>query len=676
MFTNITNITNNPSLITNYEIINNLGGGEHGKVHKVRYKIDNKIYAMKMIPQNSFLKKNGEKDNEKEADYLRETTILYQLNNFNNPKIIKLHAVFQDIYYRYIVTEFVEGKDLSKLRQEYSKNNEYIKQRIIIKILKQLLEVLIFLHDECKIMHRDIKPENIMIDKDYNIKLIDFGLAVYLENPNPNLVSRKSFKGSKIYVPPEILYSKYRNYDYKVDIFCLGFTMFNIMNPDDINGNTNLPQFTDKKLQRKVNSENYNDFYDDWLMDLIKTFYSINPLSRPTAKYAYQFLLNNEHQKRRDLPNLLIRRALSQPINVISNVSLVNKNLKKMNTIIEQHSLDEFLLPNEGKENKIITSMKSLIRLLSKLEDMNFIKAQFHSIFNNHSDKDPFLKSYYNIFKELDSMDNHLLDKKDYDVKINEFITETFLKNESQTSGPRPIILFFMITSIINKEFSILSPEYKNTIFDNELENSKYPLDIIIPIQEYEAIHDSVLEKIKNFKKNKRSSFIDFFYFLGLDIVKCPQCDFILNVETYQCELLQIELINDKNTISELVEEYFALKYEEEKYECKNCESIELITKQFYCLNAPKYLILELEDKNKIIFSDEILIPLYKGESISYRFVGGIYLKKVVNHSEFYAVIKEKEKIILYDNDKVTESSDMDLMNSENPSMVIYQKNN
>ena len=109
----------------------------------------------------------------------------------------------------------------------------------------------------------------------------------------------------------------------------------------------------------------------------------------------------------------------------------MNKTLKKKNTIIEQHSSDEFLLPNEGKENKIITSMKSLIRLLSKLEDMNFIKAQFHSIFNNHSDTDPFLMSFYNIFKELDSMDNHLLDKKDYDVKINEFITETFLKSSA-----------------------------------------------------------------------------------------------------------------------------------------------------------------------------------------------------------------------------------------------------
>ena len=675
MFMNITNIANKPPSITDYEIINNnVGGGEHGKVHKVRYKIDNKIYAMKMIPQNSFLKKNGEKDNEKEADYFRETTILYQLNNFNNPKIIKLHSVFQDIYYRYIVTEFVEGIDLSKLRQEYSKKNEYIMQRIIIYILKQILEVLKFLHDECKIMHRDIKPENIMIDKDYNIKLIDFGLAVYLQNPNQNLVSRKSFKGSKIYAPPEILYSKYRNYDYKVDIFCLGFTMYNIMNPNDINGNTNLPQFTDRRLQRKVNTENDNDFYDDWLMDLIKTFYSIDPISRPTAKYAYQYLLDHEHRKRKALPNLSIRRAISQPINVISDVSLVNKTLKKKNTIIEQHSSDEFLLPNEGKENKIITSMKSLIRLLSKLEDMNFIKAQFHSIFNNHSDNDPFLKSYYNIFKELNSMDNHLLDIKDYDVKINEFITETFLKNESSTSGPRPIILFFMITSIIDKEFGTLSPEYKNTILDNELENNKYPFDIIIPIKEYEAIHDSVMDKIKNFKKKKRSPFIDFFYFLGLDIVKCPQCDYILNVDTYQCELLQIELKKDKNTISELVEDYFAQKYEEEKYECKNCQSIELITKQFYCLNAPKYLILELEDKDKLFFSDEILIPLYNDEPISYKFVGGIYLKKVVNHSEFYAVIKEKEKIIMYDNDKVTESSDMDLINSENPSMVIYQK--
>jgi len=88
-------------------------------------------------------------------------------------------------------------------------------------------------------------------------------------------------------------------------------------------------------------------------------------------------------------------------------------------------------------------------------------------------------------------------------------------------------------------------------------------------------------KKIKNFKKNNRGSFIDFFYFLGLDIVKCPQCDFILNVETYQCELLQIELINDKNTISELVEEYFALKYEEEKYaKAKDVEQL-LISMKF-----------------------------------------------------------------------------------------------
>lgn len=44
------------------------------------------------------------------------------------------------------------------------------------RILKQLLEVLEYLHDE-GITHRDIKLENILLDNDNNIKLIDFGFS-------------------------------------------------------------------------------------------------------------------------------------------------------------------------------------------------------------------------------------------------------------------------------------------------------------------------------------------------------------------------------------------------------------------------------------------------------------------------------------------------------------------
>ena len=94
-------------------------------------------------------------------------------------------------------------------------------ENLVIHILTKLLEALKYLHDTCKIINRDIKPDNIMIDRNNNIKIINFGLSAYLENQNNILVSRKSFKGSVQFVPPEILLFNPRNYDYKIDIFSL-----------------------------------------------------------------------------------------------------------------------------------------------------------------------------------------------------------------------------------------------------------------------------------------------------------------------------------------------------------------------------------------------------------------------------------------------------------------------
>ena len=684
MFTNI-----NPNQISqqripsilDYEIITSLGTGGHGSAHKVKSKNDNQFYALKMIPQNKFYK-NGQKDEEEETNYLRETQILFHLNKYNNPKIIKIYEVFQDINYRYIVTEFAKGKNLLDYRNDYIKNNEYIKQRTIIKILKQLLEVLIFLHDQCKIIHRDIRPENIIIDEYDNIKLLDFGLAAYIENQNyPELVSRKSFKGCRLYVPPEILYMKY-NYDYKIDIFSLGFTIYFLMNPIDLtddNKKVNLPQFTDRHNQRTVNTfNNDNEFYEDWLIDFIKTFYLYDPSLRPTAAYAYQYLLNNENKERIKKPSLFIKRfnsvVITQNMNINTGLE-INKNFNRQPTSIQ--SPEEFLLPNKGKENKIITSMKSLIQLLSKLEDMTYIEAQFLSVVNTNKDDKLFINSYNNIFTEFKKKNN------DYDEKINDFITKIFLQNESKISGPRPIILYYMISSIINKEINKLCPNYKNKILDDIIQNEKL-LDVIIPYNDNKSTYDSILEKIKIFKQKKRNPFVDNFNFLTLEIKKCPQCESILNADIYQCEFLQLNLKKneDNNNIIDLIEDCFQEKFPEnteDKLVCNNCENDQLISEKVYCLNAPNYLVLELEDKKRVTFLDEITLTLYNSEIINYKFIGAIYKKKVENHSEFYTINKEikngEEVIIIYDNGKFQESNDNDLINSENPSMAIYQKN-
>ena len=288
----------NQFTINDFEIISILGNGAHSSAYKVKCRKNNLIYVVKKIEQNIFKQINNQ-----EINYQREISILNDITNKNNPNIIKIYGNFQDENYRYLILEYIEGKALTQLRKEYEQRNEYIPQKLIIYIFKQLLNILTFLHDNCHIIHRDITPDNIIIDNNYNIKLIGFGLSAYLENQNPLLVSRKSFVGKRKYVAPEILNNSYLNYDYKIDIFILGCTMFNMMNPNEIEGqDKNLPYFTDNKNKRTINMKNNNEFYDEWLKKLVESLYSPDPNLRPTAKEALDFLLINEKNPSKHYP--------------------------------------------------------------------------------------------------------------------------------------------------------------------------------------------------------------------------------------------------------------------------------------------------------------------------------------------------------------------------------------
>ena len=140
-------------------------------------------------------------------------------------------------------------------------------------------------------MHRNIQPNNIILEKSNNIKLIDFGLSAYLVNENKALVSNKSYKGLIKYVAPEILFQS-KDYDYKIDIFSLGFTIYSLMNPS-LDGKPNLPQITVGKygidLKRIDNNLN-NNFYDDWLKDFIKMLYENDKSKRLSASQALENL--------------------------------------------------------------------------------------------------------------------------------------------------------------------------------------------------------------------------------------------------------------------------------------------------------------------------------------------------------------------------------------------------
>ena len=275
-----------PISVNDFDILETLGKGAHSVVSKVRYKKTGNIYAIKTLDQKIF------QNNEKRIDFLREKEILYELTQKNHPHIVKLYADFQDDNYIYLVFEYIEGISLDRLKGS-EQNKGYLDQNLVINIITQLLETLKYLHETCYIMHRNIQPDNIILEKDNNIKLIGFGLSTYLVNENKVLVSNKSFKGAVKYVAPEILFhQESRDYDYKIDIFALGFTIYSLMNPSSI-GKPNLPLITENKPgQGIVRHENtlINPFYNDWLKDFVKMLYEDKKEKRLSAAQALEVL--------------------------------------------------------------------------------------------------------------------------------------------------------------------------------------------------------------------------------------------------------------------------------------------------------------------------------------------------------------------------------------------------
>ena len=711
MHTNIKNQFKTPLSFNDFEVLKEIGSGYFASVYRVRYKIDGQIYAIKRYDKSKDKKESA-------LDYYREKAILYDLNKRGYPSIVKLYADFEDNVSRNLVMECVEGITLQKKRGNM---NGYVPQNEVINILTQLLETLQFLHEKCNIIHRDIKPSNIIIQKDNKIKLLDFGISVYMKNSDQNLVSKKSVRGELNYVAPEILmkfYGSPTDYDYKMDIFSLGFTMYSFMNPTNNEDEVNLPQITIKNKGSHERQDLFiqNNFYEPWLIDFVELLYDNDQMIRPSAAdalkllkkfqtnpqttYLFNKLKYNNRQENVKNINLIFRRMDSNAVNSMSNVApipnpMVNSaqqmnnmfntnmpsiNLNRINSVeIQKKNRMEpiFLNNNMGKENRVISSMKSLLQVLYHLDNMNYIKAQILSLFSNTKiDYSPFFIHYfYQILNNVQPANcGQLINQVNYTQYINQFIQRVFIKNKSGISGTRPIILFYMITSIIRDDFLNIPyfNGYQNNIFDYMIQSNFSILNNLIPMTN-PLVYNSVSQAIYNFKNNYKGHFVDNFYFFILSVSTCPNCNNLFGVRTQLSQFLQLEVKNPQNNISDLVSYYFCPKLGYGNYNCQNCGLKGQKTKKIYCLNLPNYLILEFEDKNAVNFSDNIFVPLFNGNNITYQFSSGIYKIKKNDISDFVAVFKTGNNYYFYSDDKI-EQCPKEYINLQCPSLAIYIK--
>ena len=115
-----------------------------------------------------------------------------------------------------LVLEYMEGGSLADLVQ----GGGPIPERVLARIVRDVLRGLIHLHNDRRIVHRDIKPANILIGLDGSAKLSDFGISKYVDN---TLAICATYCGTAVYMSPERIENQ--PYSFAADIWSLGLAL-------------------------------------------------------------------------------------------------------------------------------------------------------------------------------------------------------------------------------------------------------------------------------------------------------------------------------------------------------------------------------------------------------------------------------------------------------------------
>ena len=193
-----------------YRIIRLLGQGGWGHVYLAEnLKVGNR-WAVKEI----------ETAQEFRVNFLVEPEILKKLNHSSLPRIID---IFRSGNFLYIIEDYFEGIGL----KEVIGTREMCTEDNAVHWAKQLCEILIYLHslEPNPIIYRDMKPGNIIIDRENEVRLIDFGIAREFKRGGS---SDTTFIGTRGYAAPE-QFSVDGQSDERTDIYGLGATLYHVV---------------------------------------------------------------------------------------------------------------------------------------------------------------------------------------------------------------------------------------------------------------------------------------------------------------------------------------------------------------------------------------------------------------------------------------------------------------
>ncbi|MDR3002456.1 MAG: serine/threonine protein kinase [Fibromonadaceae bacterium] len=196
-----------------YELLGVLGkGGMGSHVYKARQIKLDRIVALKVLDRDG--------DSEAEKRFYSEAQSMRELNHQNLVTVYDFGVQGDKIF---IAMTFVDGESLS----EIIKREKILPVKTATYVALQIAKGLEYAHDR-KIIHRDIKPSNIMIKKNWDVCIIDFGISITGESKR--LTSTGMTMGTPEYMSPEQCQN--RNLTLQSDIYNLGILFYEMLSGD------------------------------------------------------------------------------------------------------------------------------------------------------------------------------------------------------------------------------------------------------------------------------------------------------------------------------------------------------------------------------------------------------------------------------------------------------------
>jgi formylglycine-generating enzyme required for sulfatase activity/cephalosporin-C deacetylase-like acetyl esterase/predicted Ser/Thr protein kinase len=194
-----------------YQVIEELGRGGMGRVYRVLDKKLGEEVALKLI------KPEIAADEETIRRFRNE---LRTARKIGHPNVTRMYDLGEDEGTHYITMEYVRGEDL----KSFIRRSSRLTVDKAVVITGQVAEGLAEAHRQ-GVVHRDLKPQNIMIDRDGNARIMDFGIARSVRSEG--ITGSGMMIGTPEYMSPEQVEGK--AVDPRSDLYSLGIILYEML---------------------------------------------------------------------------------------------------------------------------------------------------------------------------------------------------------------------------------------------------------------------------------------------------------------------------------------------------------------------------------------------------------------------------------------------------------------